>query len=205
GEPSELLEMKIDEIERGDFVGIIKEDREVRALALNFDLSGDVVAKLDHVVARRAGRKGEDLVRLEAILEYARAPNETADVLARSLLSEEVESLPDLAEAEDVMKKFGLDKDARCTLVEIVLARADDSSRVLGRLEVYLEDARQPGASLAAIAGKLKAGGDVPEDPPQEFRRERARSRSRSGARSRSRSGSRQRGAKQRQRGAKQR
>lgn len=39
------------------------------------------------------------------------------------------------AEAEDVMKKFKLDDEARRKLVQIVLQRADDSSRVLGRLE----------------------------------------------------------------------
>ena len=67
--------------------------------------------------------------------------------LAAQILEGKLEDLPDMGEAEDVMKKFKLDDEARRKLVrvvivavcgcevQIVLQRADDSSRVLGRLE----------------------------------------------------------------------
>eukprot|EP00421_Protoceratium_reticulatum_P071853 CAMPEP_0168419734 /NCGR_PEP_ID=MMETSP0228-20121227/32418_1 /TAXON_ID=133427 /ORGANISM="Protoceratium reticulatum, Strain CCCM 535 (=CCMP 1889)" /LENGTH=217 /DNA_ID=CAMNT_0008433619 /DNA_START=1 /DNA_END=650 /DNA_ORIENTATION=+ len=128
GSPTCLLELKIDEMKSGEFVGKVTENREVEALALNFDLSADAQLRLNEMVARRATRKGEDLVRMEGILEHSRDPTAAALRLAGRLLAGELRALPDLGEAEDVMRKFKLDGEAKRTLVEIVLARIEDSS-----------------------------------------------------------------------------
>jgi len=194
GSPTCLLELKIEEMQAGEFVGKVTSSREVEALARNFGLSAEATSKLNEMVARRATRKGEDLVRMENVLEHSKAPDATALHLAGRVLAGELQALPDLGEAEDVMRKFKLDKDAKCKLVEIVLARLDDSSRVLGRLEVYLEMSRQPSsAALEALAGRLLAGGDVPDEPREEAvdrerdRMDRERDRRRQRSRSRGR------------------
>jgi len=168
GSPQCLLEIKVREMVAGQFVGKVKADREVAALALNFDLDEDVAALLNQIVARRASRKGEDLVRMESILEHSRDPAETASLLAQRLLDGDLQSLPDMGEVIDVVKKFKLDAEAKQKLWEVVVERADESSRVLGRLEVYLEACRRPSAAVLALSGRLLAGGDVPEEPPRD-------------------------------------
>jgi len=185
GSPTCLLELKISEMEEGEFVGKILEDREVEALTLNFDLKGEAKDKLNEVVSRRQTRKGEDLVRMESILEHARNPNEIATRLAGQLLDGRIPALPDLSEAEDVMKKFKLEPEAKRTLAEIVFARQEDSSRVLGYLEVYLEASHKPSADLIALKGRLLAGGEVPSAPgggAPDRSRSRDRGRGRGGA-----------------------
>merc|ERR1719265_434872 len=192
GSPSCLLALKIDEMQRGEFVGRIEDDREVEALALNFSLGRGSKSKLNEVVARRPKRKGEDLVRLEAILERSSEPDAVAKRLAEQLLSGNLQALPDLGETEDVVRKFRLDKAASQKLVEIIVRRPDDSSRILGGLEVYLEAARQPSTALLALSGRLLSGGEVPDEPrneqPEERERDRRRDRSRSRPHGRSRS-----------------
>jgi hypothetical protein len=183
GSPTCLLEIKISEMESGEFVGKVLEDREAMALALNYGLKDEATQKLYEVVSRRATKKGEDLVRMELLLEYAKEPSSTAIRYSEQVLNNVIETLPDLSEAQDVIKKFELDKDARNKLVEIVLARTEDSSAILGGLEVFFEQVRNPSSSLLNLAGRLLAGGDVPDphDPREErnLARERERERSR--------------------------
>uniref|UniRef100_A0A7S1S5B0 Uncharacterized protein n=1 Tax=Alexandrium catenella TaxID=2925 RepID=A0A7S1S5B0_ALECA len=176
GSPTCLLELKIEEMQVGEFVGKVVSTREVQALALNFGLGEEATGKLDEMVSRRATRKGEDLVRMEMILEHSRDRNDTVVDYVDQILSGEVKALPDLSEAEDVIKKFKFDKDAQSKLIEVVLARLEDSSRILGRLEVYLELCSKPSAAFAALSGRLLAGGDVPDEPREENDRERDRS-----------------------------
>ncbi|CAE8722172.1 unnamed protein product, partial [Polarella glacialis] len=112
--------------------------------------------------------------------------------------------------AEDVMKKFKLDDEAKKKLVLVVLQRADDASRVLGRLEVYLESARKPSSAMMLMFGRLMAGGDVPDEhrEPKEKKtdrdnsedRDRGRGRDRDRGRGRSRSRSRGRRSRSRRR-----
>jgi len=165
GSPTCLLALKIEEMKNGEFRGKILQDREVEALALNFDLGSRATSKLNEVVSRRATRKGEDLVRMERILEYSREPGPTATLVAERLLDGRYTSIPDLGEAEDVMRKFSLDEDAKKRLVEIVLERADDSSAVLGALELHLEASKQASETLRAVSGRLLAGKDLPDEP----------------------------------------
>lgn len=188
GSPSCLLALKIEEMQRGEFVGRIEADREVEALALNFSLGVLSKSKLNEVVARRPKRKGEDLVRLEAILERSREPDAAAKRLADRLISGSLEALPDLGETEDVIRKFKLDETASQKLVEIIVRRPDDSSLILGGLEVYLEATKQPSAALTAISGRLLAGGEVPDEPKKDEQQpQEDRGRDRRGDSSRSR------------------
>lgn len=197
GDPSCLLGIKISDMASGEFVGKILEDREAMALALNYGLRDEATQKLYELVSRRATKKGEDLVRMESLLEYAQDKSSTAIRFVGQVLNGEIERLPDLSEAQDVIKKFDLDAQATKKLVEIVLARTEDSSALLGGLEVYFEHARNASSSLMALAGRLLSGGDVPDpsDPREERRargefageRERERSRDRERERERER------------------
>jgi len=171
GSPTCLLEIKISEMASGEFVGKVLEDREAKAVALNCGLNAQATQKLCELVSRRATKKGEDLVRMEFLMEYAKEPSSTAISFASRLLAKEIEALPDLSEAQDVIKKFDLDSEAKDKLIEIVLARPDDSSALLGGLEVYFEKVRSPSSALLALAGRLLAGGDVPD--PQDHREDR--------------------------------
>merc|ERR1711948_203160 len=107
------------------------------------------------LVSRQATKKGEDLVRMEFLMEYAKEPSSTAISFVSRLLANEIEALPDLSEAQDVIKKFDLDSEAKDKLIEIVLARSDDSSALLGGLEVYFEKVRNPSSALLDLAGRL--------------------------------------------------
>merc|ERR1712050_94087 len=109
------------------------------------------------------------------------------------VLANEIDALPDLSEAQDVIKKFDLDAEAKDKLIEIVLARTEHSSALLGGLEVYFEAVRNPSSALFALAGRLLAGGDVPDphDPREKGKlatdRDRERDRDRSRERERKR------------------
>jgi len=164
GDPAGYLEMKVEEMERGEFVGKTLEVPEVDALAKEWSLTHEAKAKLNEMVSNRGTKKGSDIVRLEKILEMTQQKSETAITLAQQILDGKLEDLPDMGEAEDVMKKFKLDDEAKRKLVQVVLQRADDSSRVLGRLEVYLESARKPSDAVRTMFGRLMAGGDVPDE-----------------------------------------
>merc|ERR1712100_655863 len=130
---------------------------------------------------------------MELLLEYSKDPSGTAVQYAGRVLKNELEALPDLSEAQDVIKKFGLDSEARQKLIEIVLARTEDSSALLGGLEVYFEAVRNPSSSLISLSGRLLQGMDVPdphdhrEDRKQAGDRERERERDRSRERDRER------------------
>lgn len=194
GDPATYLEMKIEEMVRGEFVGDILADREVEALALNFSLADEATEKLNEMVSRRATKKGQDLVRMESILEFADKPSEVAismvDRLLETCKSDRNAMLPDLGEAQDVIRKYTLNEVAKKKLVDIVLERSDDSSKILGQLEVYFEQfaARNPSQALMELSGRILAGFDVPEEPPANRDRRSSRSRSRGrGRRSRSR------------------
>lgn len=187
GSPTCLLEIKISEMSSGEFVGKVLDDREAKAVALNCGLNDQATQKLCELVSRRATKKGEDLVRMEFLMEYAKEPSNTAISFVNRLLANEIAALPDLSEAQDVIRKFDLDYDAKEKLIEIVLARPDDSSALLGGLEVYFEKVKNPSLELLALAGRLLAGGDVPDPlgyrgsgkPSGERGRDRDRSRER--------------------------
>merc|ERR1719453_2807665 len=101
------------------------------ALALNYGLSDEARQKLYELVSHRATKKGEDLLRMELLLEYAKAPSVTTIQFANRVLKNELDALPDLSEAQDVIKKFDLESGAKQKLIEIVLARTEDSSALL--------------------------------------------------------------------------
>jgi hypothetical protein len=202
GDPTGLLDMKIDDIVNGDFIGNILETREAKAVALNYNLSEEAAQKLYTLVSCRATKKGEDLVRMELLLEFSKDPSSTTVKYVDRVIAKELESLPDLSEAQDVMKKFDLDVEARDKLVEIVLARTEDSSALLGGLEVYFESVRSPSSALLALAGRLLAGGDVPDphDPREKGKQSNDREHERSRERDRNRDRSRERERKRKSR-----
>merc|ERR1719330_1370672 len=131
GSPTCLLELKIQEMISGDFVGEVLSDREVEALALNFNLTDSARDRLNEMVSRRATKKGQDLVRLESILSHADDASETAKLMVDRVLDKKEGSLPDLTETEDVIRKFNLSPAAQKLLVKIVMERTDDSSKIL--------------------------------------------------------------------------
>jgi len=171
GSPTCLLEIKLSQMKTGEFEGKIQADRDAEAVALNFSLNNAAKAKLNELVAKRETKKGEDLVRMEGLLEYAEDRSAYTISIINELLAGEKDALPDLHEAQDVIKKYGLDSIARNKLVEIVLARYEDSSAILGGLEVYLENVKNPSSALLGLAGRLLLGGDVPD--PSDAREER--------------------------------
>lgn len=201
GDATWLLNRKIDEMISGEFVGDTLEDREVEALALNFSLTKAAQNRLNEMVSCRETKKGQDLVRMESILDLVDKPSEIAiqmvDRLMEKFSKDKNVMLPDFAEAQDVIRKFGLTAAAKKTLVDIVLKRSDDSSRILGQLEDYFEQLGPSGnasKALQDLSGRLLAGFFVPDEPPKRReRQERSRSRDR-GRDRRSRDRSRDRG-----------
>jgi len=207
GDPGGYLEMKLEEIANGEFVGNTLEVPEVDALVAEWSLTHEAKMKLNLMISNRGTKKGQDIVRLEKILEHSQQKSETVISLAQQLLEDKLEDLPDMGEADDVMKKFKLDDEAKRKLVQVVLQRAADSSRVLGRLEAYLESAKRPSDAVRTLFGRLMAGGDVPEEHREKEERRasdtRDRSRDRGSRRSRdrrSRDRSRDRGRRSRSR-----
>lgn len=191
GDPGGYLEMKIEEMRKGEFVGNILEIPEVDALAREWGLSETAKQKINQMMSMRGTKRGSDIVRLEKICEHAQNKSEVAITLANQVIDGKLENLPDMAEAEDVMKKFRLDDEATRKLVQVVLQRADDSSRVLGRLEVYLETCKRPSDAVRTMFGRLMAGGDVPDEhkEPKDTRREEDRDGSKDRDRDRDRRG----------------
>merc|ERR1740121_748279 len=118
--PTGLLTVKIGEMECGQFVGKIKPDKDVERLARKFKLDDHVTSRLIELVVRRRATKEKDLERFEQHLRYCKRPSAMATLLAGKLLEGEVEELPDLTAAENLMTKFKLDEDARSKLREIV-------------------------------------------------------------------------------------
>lgn len=208
GDPAGYLEMKLEDIANGDFIGKTLEVPEVDALVAEWNLTHEAKMKLNQMISNRGTKKGQDIVRLEKILEHSQQKSETVISLAQQLLEDKLEDLPDMGEADDVMKKFKLDDEAKRKLVQVVLQRAADSSRVLGRLEAYLESARKPSDAVRTLFGRLMAGGDVPEEHREKEdrrasdrdTRDRSRDRARPRERSRDRRSSRSRGRRSRSR-----
>merc|ERR1719343_487250 len=122
--PTGLLTVKIGEMECGQFVGKIKPSKDVQQLARKFKLDDHVTSRLTELVVRRKATKEEDLQRIEQHLRYCKRPSAMATLLAGKLLEGEVEELPDLAEAEEMMTKYKLDEDARSKLREVVEKRS---------------------------------------------------------------------------------
>merc|ERR1719369_2619450 len=110
--PTGLLTVKIGEMECGRFVGKIKPDKDVERLARKFKLDDHVTSRLTEVVVRRRATKEEDLDRIEQHLRYCKRPSAMATLLAGKLLEGEVDELPSMARAEDIMEKYKLDEDA---------------------------------------------------------------------------------------------
>merc|ERR1719210_2453938 len=137
--PTGLLTVKIGEMECGQFVGKIKPDKDVERLARKFKLDDHVTSRLTELVVRRKGSKEEDLERIEQHLRYCKRPSAMATLLAGKLLEGEVDELPDLEEAEEIMTKYKLDEDARSKLREIVEKRASEKTEILAQVRKFLE------------------------------------------------------------------
>merc|ERR1719373_1477949 len=142
--PTGLLTVKIGEMECGQFVGKIKPDKDVERLARKFKLADEATSRLTELVVRRRGNKEEerakkDLDRIEQHLRYCKRPSAMATLLVGKLLEGEVDELPDLRDAEDVMDHFKLDEDAKSKLREIIEKRANDKNEVLAQIKKHLE------------------------------------------------------------------
>merc|ERR1719188_984764 len=150
--PTGLLTVKIGEMECGQFVGKIKPDKDVERLARKFKLDDHVTSRLTEVVVRRRATKEEDLDRIEQHLRHCKRPSAMATLLASKLLEGEMDQLPDLVEAEEIMEKYKLDEDARSKLREIVERRHQDKEIVLAKIRKFLESATYPSSMLCKIA-----------------------------------------------------
>merc|ERR1719210_167278 len=163
--PTGLLTVKIGEMECGQFVGKIKPDKDVERLARKFKLDEHVSSRLTELVVRRKARKEDDLNKIEQHLRYCKRPSAMATLLAGKLLEGEVDELPDLKDAEQLMTKFKLDEDARSKLREIVEKRANDKEEVLASIEKHLETSTNASSMLCKIARPL-IDGEKLADPP---------------------------------------
>merc|ERR1740121_1970744 len=150
--PTGLLTVKIGEMECGQFVGKIKPDKDVERLARKFKLDDHVTSRLIEMVVRRRATKEKDLERFEQHLRYCKRPSAMATLLAGKLLEGEVEELPDLTAAENLMTKFKLDEDARSKLREIVEKRAEDQDKVLAQVKKHLETSSNASSMLCKSA-----------------------------------------------------
>merc|ERR1719401_826531 len=169
--PTGLLTVKIGEMECGQFVGKIKPDKDVERLARKFKLDDHVTSRLTELVVRRRSAKEEerakkDLDRIEQHLRYCKRPSAMATLLAGKLLEGEVDELPDLRDAEDVMDHFKLDEDAKSKLREIIEKRANDKTEVLAQIKKHLEGSPHSSSMLCKIARPLIDGEKLP-DPPE--------------------------------------
>merc|ERR1719188_1973515 len=164
--PTGLLTVKIGEMECGQFVGKIKPDKDVERLARKFKLDDHVTSRLTELVVRRRATKEEDLDRIEQHLRHCKRPSAMATLLAGKLLEGEVDQLPSMAEAEEVMEKYKLDEDARSKLREIVERRADDLEATMAKVRKFLDSASFPSSMLCKIARSLIDGESLP-DPPE--------------------------------------
>jgi len=165
--PTGLLTVKIGEMESGQFVGKVKPDKDVRALSKKFKLDEHVESRLIEIVVRRKETRDVDLARLEKLLHYSKRPSGLVMILAGKLLDGDLEALPELTEAEELMKTFKLDNDACSKLAEIVLKRANSEGcypqEVLTQLRRHLEVSLHPSAMLCKLAGKIIDGEALPE------------------------------------------
>merc|ERR1711920_451442 len=146
--PTGLLTVKIGEMECGQFVGKIKADKDVERLAKRFKLDDHVTSRLTELAVRRKATKDLDIERIEQHLKYCKRPSAMATLLAGKLLEGEVDELPDLSEAEEIMEKYRLDEDAKSKLREIVEKRAKDKAEVLAQVTRHLDSSTNPSPML---------------------------------------------------------
>merc|ERR1719188_2978497 len=161
--PTGLLTVKIGEMECGQFVGKVKADKDVERLARKFKLDDSVASRLTELAVRRRATKETDLDRIEQHLRHCKRPSAIATLLAGKLLEGEVDELPSMAEAEEVMEKYKLDEDARSKLREIVEKRADDLEITMAKLRKFLDAASHPSSMLCKIARSFIDGDSLPE------------------------------------------
>lgn len=168
--PTGLLTVKIGEMECGRFVGKIKPDKDVERLARKFKLDEPVASRLTELVHRRkqqgeADRAAKDLFTIEQHLRYCKRTSAMATLLAGKLLEGDVDELPDLTEAEQVMEKYKLDEDARSKLREIIEKRSADHKEVLKQVIKHLDTSVNCSSMLCKIARPLIDHEHLP-DPP---------------------------------------
>merc|ERR1711957_528483 len=87
-------------------------------------------------------------------------------ILVGKLLEGDMDKLPDLEEAESIMKKYRLDEDAKSKLAEIMRCRIADSERALNQVRKQLEGSANASAMLCKVAMTLIDGGNL-KDPPE--------------------------------------
>merc|ERR1712139_202558 len=121
---------KIGEMECGRFDSKMKPDKHVERVVRKFDLDEDAKDTLIEVGVRRRRTKQEDLDALEKHLQYSKRPSSTARKLCAKLLDGELEMIPDLTEAEELMRRFRLDSEAKAKLREVVEKRTSDLDEV---------------------------------------------------------------------------
>merc|ERR1712146_214910 len=124
--PTGLLVVKIGEMECGRFDTKMKPDKHVERVVRKHELSEDAKDSLIELVVRRRRTKQEDLDALEKHLQYSKRPSSTARHLCSKLLDGELHAIPDLSEAEELMRRFRLDVEAKAKLRDIVEKRVSD-------------------------------------------------------------------------------
>mmetsp|Transcript_17543 Transcript_17543/g.48112 ORF Transcript_17543/g.48112 Transcript_17543/m.48112 type:complete len:419 (-) Transcript_17543:62-1318(-) len=165
--PTGLLTVKIGEMECGQFVGKIKPDKDVAALARKYKLDEHVKSRITELVVRRKATKEEDLETFGQHLKYSKRPSAMAMILVGKLLEGELDRLPDLAEAENLMRKYRLDEDAKCKLAEILRCRPKDQEEVLGKLRKHMDGSGNPSSVVCRVASTLIDGGTLKDPPPK--------------------------------------
>merc|ERR1712187_395710 len=85
-------------------------------------------------------------------------------------MGREVDAIPSMARAEEIMEKYKLDEDACSKLREIVERRAADEELVLAKIRKYLDSSAHPSSMLCKIARPLIDGESLP-DPPEGSRK----------------------------------
>lgn len=176
GNPTGLLTVKIGEMESGRFVGKRPPDEDVAELTKRFKLDGHVESRITEMVVLRPETRDCDVARLEKFLKYSKRPPGSVMILVGKLLNDFWEALPDLSEAEAVMRKFKLDSDACSKLAEIVFKRSDTfgcyPDDLLNQLQRHLETSANPSAMLCKLASKVIDGQTLP-DPTERSQRDR--------------------------------
>merc|ERR1712139_516790 len=153
---------KIGEMECGRFDSKMKPDKHVERVVRKFDLDEDAKDTLIELGVRRRRTKQEDLDALEKHLQHSKRPSSTATKLSEKLLSGQLEMIPDLTEAEELMRRFRLDGEAKDKLREIVEKRVNDLEEVLQHVERILEMSKSSASgTLCKISRTLLEGGQA--------------------------------------------
>lgn len=169
--PTGLLTVQIGKMECGQFVGKIKPDKDVERLARKFKLDDPVASRLTELKVWRK-KNGEesrgmhDLERLEQHMRFAKRPNALCTLLVGKLLEAQMDELPDLAKAEQIMQEYKLDEDACSKMREIIEKRYQDEDMVLASVKKHLSTSANASSMLCKIARQLIDGENLP-DPPE--------------------------------------